>query len=30
MIWWTKGPGARLYDAVTNDFKAGSVCEVKR
>ena len=30
MIWWTKGPGARLYDAVTNDFKAGAICEVKR
>ena len=29
-IWWTKGPGARLYDAVTKDFKAGSICEVKR
>ena len=29
-IWWTKGPGARLYDALTKDFKAGSICEVKR
>ncbi len=29
-IWWTKGSGARLYDAVTRDFKAGSICEVKR
>lgn len=29
-VWWTKGPGARLYDATAEDMTGATICKVKR